>query len=449
MALLALVSSLPPLAGEQPADSTISAEAPALLSSQAEVAQFWTAACERLRILFETLEAEWAPGAPQPPPVLEPSFQEASNAAVQAQMLLEDAFQRLDPASACAALVLTTLAEFDSYVWHRYLASLSGDPNWMDAAQGCLDQCLATGDIADRTLGASAPDWSALSAAVEASARLERLTNPSAEYVTAVPTTEPPAPGSAPGSPTAQAFSVPPAAAAVQCWGTASARLRGIFETVETQWPLVVASAPAALDRLSPVVRGAAAQSHGLLEQTFGAVNPLSLEGALVMAALAEFNAYLWHRYLATFSGNIKWIEAAKGCLWQCAATGDEADAVLGRGMSAWPLVSAAAQRCLPEEGSLQAEVPAAEIEAPYAYTPPPWVMPIPVQPMPTTEPSYSAPGLPGATAAASRGADQVVYITRAGAKYHSAACRYARAAIPVLLSQAQALGYTPCSLCW
>ncbi len=45
--------------------------------------------------------------------------------------------------------------------------------------------------------------------------------------------------------------------------------------------------------------------------------------------------------------------------------------------------------------------------------------------------------------------ADVTVYITRTGAKYHRAGCRYlARSCIPVKLSDAKKMGYTPCSVC-
>ncbi|MHB9024737.1 MAG: copper amine oxidase N-terminal domain-containing protein [Armatimonadota bacterium] len=41
------------------------------------------------------------------------------------------------------------------------------------------------------------------------------------------------------------------------------------------------------------------------------------------------------------------------------------------------------------------------------------------------------------------------VYITRTGAKYHSAGCQYLRrSCIPISLSEAKAQGYTPCSRC-
>ena len=44
---------------------------------------------------------------------------------------------------------------------------------------------------------------------------------------------------------------------------------------------------------------------------------------------------------------------------------------------------------------------------------------------------------------------EQTVYITRTGKKYHTATCRYlSHSKIPVSLKDAQANGYTPCSVC-
>jgi hypothetical protein len=44
---------------------------------------------------------------------------------------------------------------------------------------------------------------------------------------------------------------------------------------------------------------------------------------------------------------------------------------------------------------------------------------------------------------------EQTVYITRTGKKYHTATCRYlSRSKISTSLKDAQANGYTPCSLC-
>ncbi len=41
------------------------------------------------------------------------------------------------------------------------------------------------------------------------------------------------------------------------------------------------------------------------------------------------------------------------------------------------------------------------------------------------------------------------VYITRTGAKYHRAGCRYlAKSMIPIDLGRAEARGYGPCSVC-
>jgi len=43
----------------------------------------------------------------------------------------------------------------------------------------------------------------------------------------------------------------------------------------------------------------------------------------------------------------------------------------------------------------------------------------------------------------------ETVYITRTGAKYHRAGCRYlSRSCIPISLSEAKRRGYTPCSVC-
>jgi len=44
---------------------------------------------------------------------------------------------------------------------------------------------------------------------------------------------------------------------------------------------------------------------------------------------------------------------------------------------------------------------------------------------------------------------DRTVYITRTGHKYHAAGCRYlSKSSIPISLKDAQAQGYTPCSVC-
>jgi hypothetical protein len=65
-------------------------------------------------------------------------------------------------------------------------------------------------------------------------------------------------------------------------------------------------------------------------------------------------------------------------------------------------------------------------------------VVPPPAAPAPT----YRAP------AATERGTD-IVHITRTGAKYHRAGCRYlARSDIPISRKDAEARGYTPCSVC-
>lgn len=45
--------------------------------------------------------------------------------------------------------------------------------------------------------------------------------------------------------------------------------------------------------------------------------------------------------------------------------------------------------------------------------------------------------------------AEETVYVTKTGAKYHKAGCRYlAMSSIPVALSKAK-LSYTPCSICY
>jgi len=50
---------------------------------------------------------------------------------------------------------------------------------------------------------------------------------------------------------------------------------------------------------------------------------------------------------------------------------------------------------------------------------------------------------------AAEKGKGPTVYITRTGAKYHSAGCGYLRqSSIPIPLADAKARGYTPCSRC-
>ncbi len=44
---------------------------------------------------------------------------------------------------------------------------------------------------------------------------------------------------------------------------------------------------------------------------------------------------------------------------------------------------------------------------------------------------------------------EQTVYITRTGRKYHRDGCRYlSHSRIPISLKDAQANGYTPCSVC-
>ena len=44
---------------------------------------------------------------------------------------------------------------------------------------------------------------------------------------------------------------------------------------------------------------------------------------------------------------------------------------------------------------------------------------------------------------------DVTVYVTKTGAKYHAAGCRYlSKSQIPISLKDAKARGYTPCSVC-
>ena len=44
---------------------------------------------------------------------------------------------------------------------------------------------------------------------------------------------------------------------------------------------------------------------------------------------------------------------------------------------------------------------------------------------------------------------DQIVYITKTGAKYHTGHCRYLkRSKIPIKFKDAVAAGYTPCKVC-
>ena len=44
--------------------------------------------------------------------------------------------------------------------------------------------------------------------------------------------------------------------------------------------------------------------------------------------------------------------------------------------------------------------------------------------------------------------ADVTVYVTKSGAKYHTASCRYAKTASPMSLKDAIARGLTPCAIC-
>lgn len=49
----------------------------------------------------------------------------------------------------------------------------------------------------------------------------------------------------------------------------------------------------------------------------------------------------------------------------------------------------------------------------------------------------------------ATEGSTDIVHITRTGAKYHRAGCRYlSRSDIPISRKDAEARGYTPCSVC-
>lgn len=69
-----------------------------------------------------------------------------------------------------------------------------------------------------------------------------------------------------------------------------------------------------------------------------------------------------------------------------------------------------------------------------------------PDQPTPGASPSISAAGQ---SAAAQPAADTVVYITRTGACFHRAGCRYlAKSCFSIYRSQAVARGYRACSKC-
>lgn len=58
-------------------------------------------------------------------------------------------------------------------------------------------------------------------------------------------------------------------------------------------------------------------------------------------------------------------------------------------------------------------------------------------------------PAKPAETKKQKSNEDVTVYITRTGAKYHSAGCSYlSRSSIPISLKDAVARGYTPCSRC-
>lgn len=55
-----------------------------------------------------------------------------------------------------------------------------------------------------------------------------------------------------------------------------------------------------------------------------------------------------------------------------------------------------------------------------------------------TTKPSTTSPDI-----------SQTVYITETGAKYHNEGCRFLHdSKIPISLSKAKEMGYTPCSVC-
>lgn len=62
---------------------------------------------------------------------------------------------------------------------------------------------------------------------------------------------------------------------------------------------------------------------------------------------------------------------------------------------------------------------------------------------------SYPPSGSGGSGAPASQPIEQVVYITRTGAKFHRAGCRYlSRSETAISRSEAVAEGYAPCSVC-
>ena len=66
------------------------------------------------------------------------------------------------------------------------------------------------------------------------------------------------------------------------------------------------------------------------------------------------------------------------------------------------------------------------------------WLYSAPAEGPPAT---YSQPGYSTNEA--------TVYITRTGAKYHRAGCRYLKkSCIPISLNEAKQRGYTPCSVC-
>lgn len=44
--------------------------------------------------------------------------------------------------------------------------------------------------------------------------------------------------------------------------------------------------------------------------------------------------------------------------------------------------------------------------------------------------------------------AEQTVYITKTGAKYHRIGCRYLKSVIPIDKGEAVRIGYEPCKVC-
>jgi endonuclease YncB( thermonuclease family) len=79
-----------------------------------------------------------------------------------------------------------------------------------------------------------------------------------------------------------------------------------------------------------------------------------------------------------------------------------------------------------------------------------------PISPLPS-EPTAQGAGIQPKTkttkssaqdSSNSQNAEVTVYVTRSGAKYHTANCRYAKTASPMSLKDAVARGLAPCSLC-